>query len=67
VANSDDGGSNGEDIERENGASSGREGGREELDIFIERGRGEERSPGREMDGRRVLHGHQWRQFYGGE
>jgi hypothetical protein len=40
---------------------------REELDIFIERGRGEEKSLGRERDGRRVLHGHQWRRFHGGE
>jgi hypothetical protein len=57
VANSGDGGggSNGEESGREMGASSGRE---KELhgSVFIERGRGEERSPGK-GERRPGLHG----------
>jgi hypothetical protein len=36
---------------------------REELGVFTERGRGEERSLGREEGAARALQGHQWHQI----
>jgi hypothetical protein len=59
VANSSDGGSgsNDEESEREKGASSAGRRETEELGVFIERGRGEERSSWRER-GDRGLQGH---------
>jgi hypothetical protein len=60
VANSDDGGggSNGEENEREKGRA--RVGRRETgaRPVFIDRGRGEERSPGREEGAAGVLRSH---------
>jgi hypothetical protein len=59
-----DGGSNGEELERENGASSGRE--RELHDsVFTEGGRGEKETSGGGREAAGSSWRHQWREVMG--